>query len=50
MGKEWDAFVATTYFMERMFKSIGKPGGHLLSFAGTRTYDWDCHGFEISRV
>jgi site-specific DNA-methyltransferase (adenine-specific) len=51
MGKEWDSFVPQPVFWKEVFRVI-KPGGHILSFFGTRTYDWGVMairlaGFEI---
>lgn len=51
MGKEWDAFVPQPIFWKEVFRVL-KPGGHVLAFYGTRTYDWGVMamrfaGFEI---
>lgn len=51
MGKEWDSFVPQPIFWKEVFRVL-KPGGHVLSFYGTRTYDWGVMamrfaGFEI---
>jgi DNA modification methylase len=51
MGKEWDAFVPQPLFWKEVFRVL-KPGGHVLAFYGTRTYDWGVMamrfaGFEI---
>ena len=51
MGKEWDAFVPQPNFWKEIYRVL-KPGGYILSFAGTRTYDWmvmavRLAGFEI---
>ena len=51
MGKEWDAFVPQPNFWKEIYRVL-KPGGHILSFAGTRTYDWmvmaiRLAGFEV---
>lgn len=51
MGKEWDAFVPQPNFWKEIYRVL-KPGGYVLSFAGTRTYDWmvmavRLAGFEI---
>lgn len=51
MGKSWDAFVPQPLFWKEAFRVL-KPGGHLLCFFGTRTYDWGTlairlAGFEI---
>ncbi|MFC0183332.1 DNA methyltransferase [Pseudarcicella hirudinis] len=39
MGKAWDAFVPQPVFWKECIRVL-KPGGHLLCFFGTRTYDW----------
>lgn len=51
MGKEWDAFVPGPEVWREIYRVL-KPGGHVLSFFGTRTYDWGTMamrfaGFEI---
>lgn len=51
MGKSWDAFVPQPIFWKEVFRVL-KHGGHVLSFFGTRTYDWGVMamrfaGFEI---
>jgi len=51
MGKTWDAFVPQPILWKECFRVL-KPGGHLLSFFGTRTYHWGTvaialAGFEI---
>ena len=51
MGKEWDAFIPQPIFWKEVFRVL-KPGGHLLAFYGTRTYDWGVMamrfaGFEV---
>lgn len=51
MGKSWDAFVPQPALWKECFRVL-KPGGYLLSFFGTRTYDWGTlairlAGFEI---
>jgi DNA modification methylase len=51
MGKEWDAFIPQPLFWKEIFRVL-KHGGHVVSFFGTRTYDWGCMairlaGFEI---
>jgi site-specific DNA-methyltransferase (adenine-specific) len=38
MGKSWDSFVPGPKLWEEVFRVL-KPGGHVLSFSGTRTYD-----------
>lgn len=51
MGRKWDAFVPQPALWRECFRVL-KPGGYLLSFFGTRTYDWGTlairlAGFEI---
>lgn len=51
MGKTWDAFVPQPVLWKECYRVL-KPGGYLLSFFGTRTYDWGTMairlaGFEI---
>lgn len=38
MGKKWDAFVPGPHIWKECLRVL-KPGGHLLAFGGTRTYD-----------
>ena len=38
MGKSWDSFVPGPKVWEEVYRVL-KPGGHVLSFGGTRTYD-----------
>lgn len=47
MGKEWDSFVPQPIFWKECYRVL-KHGGHLLSFAGTRTYDWVVMGLRLS--
>ena len=47
MGKEWDSFVPQPIFWKECLRVL-KHGGHLLSFAGTRTYDWVVMGLRIA--
>lgn len=47
MGKEWDAFVPQPNFWKEIYRVL-KPGGHVLSFAGTRTYDWMVMGLRLA--
>lgn len=51
MGKEWDAYVPQPLFWKEIYRVL-KPGGHILCFFGTRTYDigtmaMRLAGFEI---
>lgn len=51
MGNNWDAFVPQPILWKEIFRVL-KPGGYLLCFFGTRTYDWGTMairlaGFEI---
>lgn len=51
MGKQWDAFVPQPLFWKEVFRVL-KHGGHVLSFFGSRTYDWGVMamrfaGFEV---
>jgi DNA modification methylase len=51
MGKKWDYDVPSKELWEQVFRVL-KPGGHLLSFAGSRTYhrmavNIEDSGFEI---
>lgn len=51
MGKIWDSFVPGPSIWKEVFRVL-KPGGHLLAFFGTRTYDLGTlairlAGFEI---
>lgn len=38
MGKSWDSFVPGPKTWEQIMRVL-KPGGHIFSFSGTRTYD-----------
>lgn len=51
MGKEWDSFVPGPAIWKEVYRVL-KPGGHILAFSGTRTYDLTVlairlAGFEI---
>lgn len=51
MGKLWDSHVPSVEFWEEVYRVL-KPGGHVLSFGGTRTYhrmvvNLEDAGFEI---
>jgi DNA modification methylase len=47
MGKEWDSFVPQPILWKEVFRVL-KSGGYLLSFAGTRTYDWVVIGLRFA--
>lgn len=47
MGKAWDAFVPQPNVWKECLRVL-KPGGHLLSFAGTRTQDLISLGLRIA--
>lgn len=51
MGKKWDYDVPSTEFWKEIYRVL-KPGGHVVSFGGTRTYhrmvvNMEDAGFEI---
>ena len=51
MGKEWDAAVPSVELWKKVYRVL-KPGGHILSFGGTRTYhrmvvNCEDAGFEV---
>ena len=51
MGKKWDYDVPSVEFWKEVYRVL-KPGGHILSFGGTRTYhrmavNIEDAGFEI---
>jgi site-specific DNA-methyltransferase (adenine-specific) len=47
MNKEWDAFVPQPMLWKKCLRVL-KPGGHLLAFGGTRTYDLLVLGLRIA--
>lgn len=47
MGKKWDAFVPQPTFWKEVFRVL-KPGGHVLCFFGTRTYDWGVMAMRLA--
>lgn len=47
MGQAWDAFVPQPVLWSECLRVL-KPGGHLLSFGGTRTYDMVVLGLRIA--
>jgi site-specific DNA-methyltransferase (adenine-specific) len=47
MGKSWDAFVPSPLVWAECLRVL-KPGGHLVAFAGSRTYDWIVMGVRLA--
>ena len=47
MGQKWDAFVPQPRFWKEAFRVL-KPGGHVLAFFGTRTYDWGVMAMRLA--
>ena len=47
MGRAWDAFVPSPLVWAECHRVL-KPGGHLLAFAGSRTYDWIVLGVRLA--
>ncbi len=47
MGRSWDAFVPSPVVWMECLRVL-KPGGYLLAFAGTRTYDWIVMGVRLA--
>ena len=47
MGKEWDSFVPPPAVWDECLRVL-KPGGHLLTFAGTRTMDLMTLGLRLA--
>lgn len=47
MGKSWDGFVPQPIFWAECLRVL-KPGGHLASFGGTRTFDLIALGLRIA--
>ena len=47
MGKEWDGFVPPVAVWDECLRVL-KPGGHVLSFAGTRTMDLMTLGLRLA--
>lgn len=47
MGKSWDAFVPSPMVWAECLRVL-KPGGHLVAFAGSRTYDWIVMGVRLA--
>ena len=47
MGKTWDSFVPGPEVWREVFR-VPKPGGHLLAFFGTRTYDLGCMAIRLA--
>jgi len=49
MEKEWDAFVPQPALW-REVQRVVKPGGYVLSFFGTRTYDWGVMAMRFANL
>jgi len=47
MGRAWDAFVPSPLVWAECLRVL-KPGGHLVAFAGSRTYDWIALGVRLA--
>ena len=47
MGHQWDAFVPPPAVWDECFRVL-KPGGHVLAFAGSRTYDLMTLGLRLA--
>lgn len=47
MGKEWDAFVPQPALWRECLRVL-KPGGHIATFGGTRTYDLVTLGLRLA--
>jgi DNA modification methylase len=47
MNKEWGAFIPQPIFWKEVFRVL-KHGGHVVSFFGTRTYDWGVMAMRLS--
>lgn len=47
MNMRWDSFVPQPNFWKEVFRVL-KPGGHILCFFGTRTYDWGVMAIRIA--
>lgn len=47
MGKQWDNFVPQPLLWKECYRVL-KPGGYLLSFFGTRTYDWGVMAIRLA--
>jgi site-specific DNA-methyltransferase (adenine-specific) len=47
LGKEWDAFVPGPEIWKQVIRVL-KPGGYLIAFFGTRTYDWGTMAIRIA--
>ncbi len=47
MGKKWDAFVPQPSVWREALRVL-KPGGMLISFFGTRTYDWGVMAIRVA--
>jgi site-specific DNA-methyltransferase (adenine-specific) len=47
MQKGWDAFVPNPSIWKECLRVL-KPGGHLVAFAGSRTYDYTCLSIRLA--
>jgi site-specific DNA-methyltransferase (adenine-specific) len=47
MGRAWDAFVPSPLVWAECLRVL-KPGGHLVAFGGSRTYDWIVMGVRLA--
>jgi site-specific DNA-methyltransferase (adenine-specific) len=47
MGKEWDAFVPQPSLWKNVLRVL-KPGGYLLAFFGSRTFDWGSLAIRVA--
>jgi site-specific DNA-methyltransferase (adenine-specific) len=47
MGREWDSFVPGPDIWNEVMRTL-QPGGHILSFSGTRTYDLMVAGMDMA--
>ena len=49
MGKRWDAFVPPVAVWDECLRVL-KPGGHLLAFSGSRTFDLMAIGVRMAEI
>jgi site-specific DNA-methyltransferase (adenine-specific) len=47
LGNDWDAFVPSPVVWMECYRIL-KPGGYMVAFAGSRTYDWLCLGIRFA--